>query len=131
MKTLRKKFFYRIEHKKTKFGPYRHNTSVSYKIFDKTGWNVYSDYHKAPPYDGLDGALDLFASAARFGFASLRGVVKWWSNKKEVYALLEKSNFHLVRYEVTERFDSCRQSVANVIDMKNPKIMPFSVLTGE
>lgn len=100
-------------------------------IFDKTCWDVYSSYHKAPPYDGLNKAMNLFASAARFGFASLRGVKKWWSDLPEVYALLEKECFHLVRYEVTERFDSCRQSVADIDDMKNPKVIPFSVLTGE
>lgn len=125
MKSPRPKYFYRIEHKETRIGPYRHKISTVFDLRDKTGFDPVSGYHKTPHANNLSNPLRIFGDHARFGFASIRSLKKWWSDLPEVYVFFAERGFELVRYEVAARFDSDRQSVADINHMTNRKVLSF------
>ena len=130
----RTKKFYRLEHSETGIGPYRQSMPLDSRyrfltaceaVQDKCNVSFFSRYHKTPYRDGLGDPIEWFDASARFGFKNMKSLTKWWSDKEEVYRAFEEFGFEVVCYDVTERYDSHRQSVVSYHDMKNRTVLPF------
>lgn len=143
------KYFYRLEHKTTHEGPYRHSSDsfvdpnpdldsiysdniVSY-IMRETGADFTMDNPNCPtPFnDWIKGELladkvpkPQYGSV--FGFRSIAQTRKWWGTNPKVYDLFEKNNFVLRRYKTNERYDGNKQAVAFFTTLTDGKIIPFT-----
>lgn len=133
-----KKFFYRIEHNEKRVGPYNCFVNDDYAsaegpprpFFDMVkkylGIDLSGEYHKTPHEDGL--GRFIFWGAARFGFDSIEKLKMWFGDDHKIYSFMELYGFGLYRYEVNERFDSDRQSIALFAGMKKSKKLNWEVL---
>ena len=123
------KFFYRIEHRTKKIGPY--NCTVKYEgcncMFTSVLWDIlghaFNDsYHKSPRQDGLS---QFHNERSRYGFASLTSLKKWFGQDEKTYKVFKRFGFVLRRYKVTTRFDSRRQSIAMLEELVDGVEIPF------
>jgi hypothetical protein len=135
------KYFYRVEHKKSKLGPYTHEfseNSEEYKILDEKygstlvslalktfNVDVYNTRtHPGPkrdiPHIGHFDIEDL-----KFGFRGPVQLFKWFSRKKEVFKFLKKFGFQIVRYNCKEgsRLDGKTHSCIKINELSKGKIM--------
>jgi len=123
------KFFYRIEHRTEKIGVY--NCLVTYEglpfffstiMRQELGYNFCDDYHMNPRMNGLGKYM---GQSARYGFASLVKLRRWFGTNPKTYALFTEYGFVLRRFKVDERFDSDRQSIAMVEKLIDGKQISF------
>ncbi len=134
------KYFYRIEHRTDKVGPYNtlvktrnlfgfdENIQVSYIVENETGLRMHDPQkHVVPQRDNLENYID---NAFRFGFRSLHQLRKWFTTNQQVYQVLEKYDMVLRRFSVKERFDGNHQSVAFTNELENGVELPFSRVYG-
>lgn len=135
------RYLYRIQHKKSGIGPYRHeypegikcgqNHSV-YTVACFIKWkldvSLFSENHPMP-YD--DKLLDERKHChVLYGFQSLAKMRQWFTGNSAVYDILKEYGFILMRFEVSERLDGRKQSCARKDHLFNGKEMDFARVYG-
>lgn len=136
---MSKKFFFRIQHNEKRVGPYNCYVNDDYEssegprrpFFDMVKKyleiDLSGEYHLTPFQDGLASQVG-WVGRFLFGFESLEKLKAWFGDSHKVYSLMELYGFGLYRYEVSERFDSDRQSMAQRHEMKKEKKLDWEVL---
>ena len=137
---MSKRYFYRIEHKQQKIGPYR--ATIRNK---KTGFHEsfsFIAYHCCKRGIGTS-AINCPTPAeedipdhkwqndrARYGFSSKSKLRKWFGTNKKLYALMEEYDFVLRRYSVEAgvMFQSPTQCIVMVGDLTEFEELPFSFI---
>lgn len=136
------KYLYRIQHKDSGIGPYRHEFDDglicrnSYRVFtvielirSDLDTNLDSANHPTPPKDGISD--DHILDHVRYGFKSLAKMRRWFTGNSAVYDLFEKHGFILMRYQVNgERLDGIRQSCARKDHLTGGRQLDFARVYG-
>ena len=127
------KYFYRVEHKETHIGPYRNSTdgrylSAAWEISGTTNWDLFSGgLHPLPSEDNID----LIDFSMVFGFPSLRKLTNWFSNREDVWEILRRAGFQVVRFEASDgRMDGRKQSCISYKNLFNRTVVPFDRVIG-
>lgn len=132
--------FFRIEHKEQKIGPYRctvYNPSNGFRedfiwiVSDKLNRGLSTSWKNCPTPSEEDLPTDLWKNnSARYGFASLSKLRKWFGCRKALYALMEEYGFVLRRYTVDsgDMFTSPTQCIVMVGDLVDFEELDFSVI---
>jgi len=118
-------YFYRIEHKESRVGPYRAVIRTKsgmrdfYDLMKKELKNTFEgSYHTVPLFDSqLRRYSEMVGS--KYGFSSLNKLRRWFGTDEKTYRFFEKYGFVLRRYSVNTRHDGREQSIA-FINEKTP-----------
>lgn len=127
------KFLYRIENEESRIGFYHHigkgpqgyRAYLTSLVQDELGLDFFGEYHLGPMGNGL---MKYHNDSSRYGFCSLKKLVKWFGTSKRFYDFLTSHGMVIRRYTVETRFDSDRQSIAMIEEMTDPTksiIIPF------
>lgn len=124
-------YFYRIEHKESRVGPYRavvytkNGMRDFYDLMKRELKNTFeSSYHTVPLFDSrLRRYSEMVGS--KYGFSSLIKLRRWFGTDEKTYRFFEKYGFVLRRYSVDTRHDGREQSIA-FVNAKTPhKVMQY------
>lgn len=121
------KYFYRVEHKDSKLGPYTHEFTETETLKLEADYDtdcmavalgrryqsvdLYNSYTHPSPYNYIPEFHDYDADALKFGFASPKLLFRWFTQKKSIWRFLRKYGFVVARY--TYNYDSRMDGVTH------------------